>query len=118
MIRRIYRSFWLAARVERFSLAVISSVRKILLSATYTFRCWTAWERPWNRLVIAQNHFQSANKNQWQSYVTVAAVACLPIGLLWDISWHISIGRDTFWAPAHIVIQLGGIVPALLFAWQ
>ena len=45
----------------------------------------------------------------------VAALACLPIGLLWDISHHSSIGRDTFWTPAHIVIQFGGIVPALLF---
>jgi hypothetical protein len=36
--------------------------------------------------------------------------------LLWDISHHSTIGRDTFWTPAHIIIQLGGIVPALLFA--
>jgi len=35
---------------------------------------------------------------------------------LWDISHHSTIGRDTFWTPAHIIIQLGGIVPALLFA--
>lgn len=53
---------------------------------------------------------------RWQLYLTVLAVACLPMGLIWDISWHVSIGRDTFWAPAHIVIQLGGIIPALLFA--
>jgi multisubunit Na+/H+ antiporter MnhB subunit len=52
------------------------------------------------------------------AYFLVLAVACLPLGLLWDISWHISIGRDTFWAPAHIVIQLGGIIPALMFASQ
>jgi len=49
-------------------------------------------------------------------YLAVAGLACLPIGLLWDISHHSTIGRDTFWTPAHIVIQLGGIVPALLFA--
>ena len=55
---------------------------------------------------------------RWQSYVSVAGVACLALGLLWDISWHISIGRDTFWQPAHIVIQLGGVVPAALFGWQ
>ncbi len=48
-------------------------------------------------------------------YVAVAGLACLPIGLLWDISHHSTIGRDTFWTPAHILIQLGGIVPALLF---
>src|SRR5947208_17108615 len=51
-------------------------------------------------------------------YVAVAGLACLPIGLLWDISHHSTIGRDTFWTPAHILIQLGGVVPALLFAWQ
>src|SRR5881628_4206271 len=49
-------------------------------------------------------------------YAAVAGLACLPIGLLWDISHHSTIGRDTFWTPAHILIQLGGIVPALLFA--
>lgn len=49
-------------------------------------------------------------------YVAVFGLACLPIGLLWDISHHSTIGRDTFWTPAHIIIQLGGIVPALVFA--
>src|SRR2546426_8990068 len=49
-------------------------------------------------------------------YWAVVGLACLPIGLLWDISHHSTIGRDTFWTPAHILIQLGGIVPALLFA--
>jgi hypothetical protein len=53
----------------------------------------------------------------WYGWVAVGGVACLPIGMLWDISWHETIGRDTFWTPAHILIQLGGIIPALLFAW-
>ena len=52
----------------------------------------------------------------WPVYLAVVGLACLPIGLLWDISHHSTIGRDTFWTPAHILIQLGGIVPALLFA--
>jgi len=55
-------------------------------------------------------------KMPWPVYVAVTGLACLPIGLLWDISHHSTIGRDTFWTPAHIIIQLGGIVPALLFA--
>src|SRR5205814_251761 len=46
----------------------------------------------------------------------VCGFACLPVGLLWDISHHSTIGRDTFWTPAHILIQLGGIIPAFLFA--
>ncbi|MEO8428466.1 MAG: hypothetical protein ABI651_15280 [Verrucomicrobiota bacterium] len=49
-------------------------------------------------------------------FLAVAGLACLPIGLLWDISHHSTIGRDTFWTPAHLLIQFGGIVPALLFA--
>jgi hypothetical protein len=53
-----------------------------------------------------------------KTYWTVLAMAGLPLGITWDISWHITVGRDTFWTPAHIMIQLGGVVPALLFAWQ
>jgi hypothetical protein len=57
-----------------------------------------------------------AGELPWAVYLAVAGLACLPIGMIWDISHHTSIGRDTFWTPAHIIIQLGGIVPALLFA--
>ena len=35
------------------------------------------------------------------------------VGIHWDISWHRSIGRDTFWTPAHIVIQLCGILAGI-----
>src|SRR5687768_14856240 len=47
----------------------------------------------------------------WFVYVVVFAAACIPIGALWDISWHSTIGRDTFWTPAHIMIHLGGLIP-------
>jgi len=53
----------------------------------------------------------------WHCLVAVLGVSCIPIGVLWDISWHESIGRDTFWTPAHIVIQLGGLVPGLTCGW-
>jgi hypothetical protein len=62
-----------------------------------------------------QQDLRSAEKLSRSVYVALAAFACLPIGLLWDISHHSSIGRDTFWTPPHILIQLGGIVPAVLF---
>jgi hypothetical protein len=35
------------------------------------------------------------------------------IGVHWDISWHRSIGRDTFWTPAHIAIQLCGVIAGI-----
>ena len=50
--------------------------------------------------------------------LSVLAVACLPLGVLWDTSWHLSIGRDTFWSPPHIVIYMGGVIPVVMFAWQ
>ncbi len=68
-------------------------------------------------LALPQTSAASARRGElpWVVYVAVAGLACLPIGMLWDISHHSTIGRDTFWTPAHIIIQLGGIVPALMF---
>ena len=40
----------------------------------------------------------------------VLAATSVIVGVIWDISWHRSIGRDTFWTPAHLAIYLGGIV--------
>ena len=40
----------------------------------------------------------------------------IAIGLYWDISWHETIGRDSFWTPAHLLIQLGGLLTALVCA--
>src|ERR1043166_1399152 len=39
--------------------------------------------------------------------------AFIAIGILWDISWHRTIGRDTFWTPAHMAIYFGGILGGL-----
>ena len=35
------------------------------------------------------------------------------VGAHWDISWHRSIGRDTFWTPAHIAIYLCGVLSGI-----
>jgi hypothetical protein len=39
------------------------------------------------------------------------------IGAHWDISWHSSIGRDTFWTPAHMAIYLCGVLSGLTFGY-
>jgi len=39
------------------------------------------------------------------------------IGLLWDISWHSTIGRDTFWTAPHLLEQLGAIVAGSSCGW-
>ena len=46
----------------------------------------------------------------WYVWTALLSVSCILVGAYWDISWHMSIGRDSFWTPAHIAIQLGGII--------
>ena len=49
----------------------------------------------------------------WPAVLMVTAAASIIAGLLWDISWHKTIGRDTFWTPAHLAIHFGGILAGL-----
>jgi len=35
------------------------------------------------------------------------------VGVHWDISWHRSIGRDTFWTPAHLAIHACGVLAGI-----
>ncbi len=37
----------------------------------------------------------------------VAGSALFLLGGYWDVSWHIIIGRDTFWSPPHLVLYAG-----------
>ncbi len=49
----------------------------------------------------------------WQLAAVVFAATSVIVGLIWDISWHMTIGRDTFWTPAHLAIYTGGAVAGL-----
>ncbi len=49
----------------------------------------------------------------WFLWAVVFASTSVLVGAIWDISWHMTIGRDTFWTPAHLAIYLGGIVAGL-----
>ncbi len=52
----------------------------------------------------------AADRLPWYVWCSLAAVTSILIGGYWDISWHMSIGRDTFWTPPHLAIQLGGVL--------
>ncbi|HEY7293055.1 MAG TPA: hypothetical protein VH583_24685 [Vicinamibacterales bacterium] len=56
-------------------------------------------------------------KAPWSVYAVLFASTCVVFGVLWDISWHRTIGRDTFWTPAHMAIYLGGVVAGLTCGW-
>jgi len=47
----------------------------------------------------------------------IAAVSLYVIGFYWDISWHQTIGRDSFLNPAHVAIYLCGIVGGISCAY-
>jgi hypothetical protein len=53
----------------------------------------------------------------WYVWSSVLAVTSTIGGLYWDISWHIGIGRDTFWTPAHLAIQFGAVISGLSCAF-
>ena len=54
----------------------------------------------------------------WTIWCMIAGVVSGMIGGPWDISWHMSIGRDSFWTPAHILIQLAGVLAGFACAWM
>jgi hypothetical protein len=51
-------------------------------------------------------------------YAVVFSSFCVVMGLLWDIMWHMSIGRDGLFAPPHVVIYVGAVVSGLFSAYQ
>ncbi|HEY1524984.1 MAG TPA: hypothetical protein VGH51_01995 [Candidatus Angelobacter sp.] len=53
----------------------------------------------------------------WLVWANVIASVCIATGLYWDISWHETIGRDSFWTPAHLLIQFGALLGAFGSAW-
>jgi hypothetical protein len=49
----------------------------------------------------------------WYIWLCLLASTCITFGLYWDISWHETIGRDTFWTPAHLLIQAAAVMAAI-----
>src|SRR5271168_919507 len=53
----------------------------------------------------------------WPGFVLALAATSITVGIMWDISWHETIGRDTFWTPAHMAIYLGGALGGCVGGW-
>jgi len=49
----------------------------------------------------------------WFLWCCVIATTSAVIGGIWDISWHESIGRDSFWTPAHMFIYACGVLAGI-----
>lgn len=55
---------------------------------------------------------KSAPAIPWYVYSLLFASASAMIGECWDVAWHVSIGRDTFWTAPHMAIQFCAILGA------
>src|SRR5881296_1100212 len=108
------------------SLAGSSTARKICVSAVCAAVCA---ESKALKSTQTARHFMKRSYNDyltatviprnvpWYVWCSVAAVTCAMTGTHWDISWHRSIGRDTFWTPAHVDIYLCGVLTGIVSAY-
>src|SRR5438874_7320651 len=69
---------------------------------------------PNTALLPVQNETRSTSR---YSHIVILGATSIVLGILWDISWHRTIGRDTFWTPAHMAIYLGGLVGGITAGW-
>jgi hypothetical protein len=67
----------------------------------------------WNASNLESGNSGRANSIPWYLWCVVLAVTSVSIGAHWDVSWHRSIGRDTFWTPAHMAIYACGVLAAI-----
>ena len=51
-------------------------------------------------------------------YAIIFSSISIIVGLIWDISWHTSIGRDGLFSPPHLAIYLGAVVSGLFSGFQ
>src|SRR6478735_8365989 len=58
----------------------------------------------------APDGLQQVDQIPWFVWCAVVAVTSAMVGGHWDISWHRSIGRDSFWTAPHMAIQLCGVL--------
>ncbi len=53
----------------------------------------------------------------WYLWCSALAVTSAYVGGYWDISWHRSIGRDSFWSPPHMAIYACGVLAGISSAY-
>ncbi len=51
-------------------------------------------------------------------YISVIASMCVIAGILWDIAWHMSIGRDGLFSAPHVVTYIGAAGAGLFSGYQ
>src|SRR5437667_242936 len=77
-----------------------------------------ATAKPETAAVIPSTHAiaRGAGLPWYVAAVMIAATSAV-VGVMWDISWHRSIGRDTFWTPAHLAVYRVGVLAGAACGW-
>jgi hypothetical protein len=60
---------------------------------------------------------RTATPIPWYLWSLVLAVSLVTLGGQVDVSWHRSIGRDTFWTPPHMMVYACGLIAGVICAW-
>ncbi len=68
-----------------------------------------------NRISNSKTH---AYTFPWYVYASMIATTSIIVGLIWDVSWHMSIGRDGLFSAPHLAIYLGGVLAGIGGAYQ
>src|ERR1700733_11433251 len=69
---------------------------------------------------VEQIHVRSAERAYaatasipWYIWCCLASVVSCVLGSAWDISWHESVGRDSFWTAPHMLMYLSGVLAGI-----
>ena len=69
------------------------------------------------RIAVGTRARTGARAIPWPLYAVVLASTCIVVGLIWDVSWHRTVGRDTFWTLAHVLEQVAAVIAGLSCGW-
>jgi predicted acyltransferase len=56
---------------------------------------------------VTSRHTGSRRCPSLAVWLGLVASLLLMVGGVWDIAWHHTLGRDTFWSPPHLVLYSG-----------
>src|SRR5207245_10174315 len=69
------------------------------------------------RVIVVRMSPSSRARVPWYLWCAALAVTSAYVGGYWDISWHRSIGRDSFWSAPHMAIYACGVLAGLSSAY-
>jgi hypothetical protein len=58
-----------------------------------------------------------ASRPLWPVAAVLIASTLVVIGVIWDISWHMTIGRDTLWSPPHLATYAAAVIVGITCGW-